>query len=115
MEKHYLIFSLDDITEFVEGVGTVTETWKDVAGYEGIYKISNFGRVKSLKRYLVVPEFRYNSQRVLPEFIRKQSTCKFGYQRISLSKNAKQKRFYVHVLVALHFIPNTENKKTSKS
>lgn len=39
------------------------EVWKDIVGYEGLYQISNLGRVKSLKRYvnhpLVLPNLSY--------------------------------------------------------
>ena len=41
-----------------------------------------------------------------------QYTDKFGYKRLTLSKDGESKKFLVHILVARHFIPNPENKKT---
>lgn len=76
------------------------EQWKPIKNYEGMYEISNFGRVKSLKR-------KSNKK----EFIRKLSTnVRKGYKCITLTKNSKRKTFTIHRLVALHFIPNPENK-----
>lgn len=69
------------------------EEWKDVKGYEGIYQVSNLGRIKSLK----------NNK------IRKNVKDKIGYERIMLSKNNKIKLHYIHRLVAEAFIPNPNN------
>lgn len=76
-----------------------TEIWKDIEGYEGFYQISNWGRVKSLKR-------KGNSkERILTAS--NNNTKK--YWRVQLSKNDKIKHFAVHRLVALAFIPNPQN------
>lgn len=72
------------------------EFWKDVEGYQGVYKVSNLGRVKSLK---------YNKERFL-----KQEKSK-GYKRVSLSKNNEVQRYLVHRLVANYFIINAHDKK----
>ena len=80
------------------------ESWEDVVGYEGLYQVSNLGRVKSLKcwaGYLYVDR----------EKILKNQLCKRGYYVVALCKNKNQKSFYVHSLVAKAFIPNPENKK----
>jgi len=76
----------------------VNEIWKDIEDYEGLYKISNLGRVKTLGR-----------QRV-KEGIKKTEICK-GYERLILSKNKKQKHYFIHRLVAKAFIPNPNNLK----
>jgi len=68
------------------------ETWKDVVGYEGIYKISSIGRVKSLY---------YNKETILSL-----TETPDGYYRLQLIKDGKYKHFFVHVLVATAFIEN---------
>lgn len=72
------------------------EQWRDVVGYEGLYQVSNFGRVKSFHKGKVI--------------IRKPVTLSDGYQQVSLDKNGKRKCMGIHVLVAKMFIPNPENK-----
>lgn len=74
----------------------MTEIWRDIDGYEGIYQISNKGRVKSLHN---------GSERILRPVI-----DKYGYMFVYLSNNSVRKYFRLHRLVALAFIPNPENK-----
>lgn len=76
----------------------VGEIWKDIIGYEGLYQISNFGRVKSFPR-------RGTTTKILKPRINRQ-----GYLLVDLCKNAKSKRFPLHRLVAQAFISNPENK-----
>ena len=78
------------------------EIWKDIRGYEGLYQISNLGRIKSLPKWRV--KYGYG------EIILKQSIGKKGYKVISLNKNKKRKQYKVHRLIAEAFIPNPENK-----
>lgn len=73
----------------------IKEYWKPVVGYEGLYMVSNWGRVKSIK---------FGKERIL-----KQWTNKDGYLQVSLFKNNKRKNFRVHRLVAEAFIPNLDN------
>ena len=78
------------------------EIWKEIENYEG-YQVSNFGRVRSLDRY--------NSRGYwIKGCILKPIMDKKGYLTVGLSKNNQRKAFKVHRLVALHFIPNIENK-----
>jgi hypothetical protein len=81
------------------------EIWKDIPGYEGLYQVSNLGRVKSLPRQLGA-RFRNN------DYFLKPYIDKAGYYRFSLMKDNKFKHFCLHRLVAICFISNPENKKT---
>lgn len=79
--------------------------WKDIEGYEGIYQVSNFGRIKSLSRK------RIDRNQILPEKILLQRIKENGYCVVSLSKNGKEKKMLVHRLVAQAFISNQNNYK----
>ena len=83
------------------------EIWKDIEGYEGLYQVSNLGRIKSLGKY--IHKLRGNIW--TDEKIKKQHKDRDGYCRVNLYKNSKMKACMVHRLVAKAFIPNTENKK----
>ena len=72
------------------------EEWRDVVGYEGLYQVSNFGRVKSF-------------QHKYPRIMRADQQSK-GYMQVHLHKNGSSKNFGVHTLVAKAFCPNPENK-----
>ena len=64
------------------------EQWKDIKGYEGIYKIRKTGLVKKLKTKMPMPNggFRLDKEKILTP-----SICKKGYFNIGLSKNNKKK------------------------
>ena len=78
------------------------EIWKDIPNYKGLYQASNYGRIKSLGRY-----DKFN--RYIKEKILKIQIDKYGYARVSLSKNGKVKLKQVHRLVAETFILNPDN------
>lgn len=80
----------------------MSEIWKDIPGFEGIYQVSDMGRVKSLERRV----YFGNAFRDAPEIILKQLDVPNGYKQIALSKNGKKKRLYVHRVVATAFVPN---------
>lgn len=80
------------------------EIWKDVAGYEGLYQVSNMGRVKSLARTRNM-NLPWGGIAPVNERIRKFGKS-LGYQNITLSKNGVNERIRVHKLVAMTFIPN---------
>lgn len=68
--------------------------WKSIKDYEGLYEISDIGDVKILKTGLFLKQRVHNS-----------------YYHINLTKKHDKHGFYVHRLVATHFIDNPENKK----
>ena len=78
------------------------EIWKPILGYEGIYEVSSFGRIKSLKRCSKEDK----NERGL---ILKQKKRKDGYYNISLYNQGKGKMYLVHSLVTQAFIPNPLN------
>ena len=82
------------------------ENWKDIEGYEGLYQVSNMGRVKSLERFR---KGKHNSLVFVNEKILKSRKDGGGYLRVSLSKEGKIKTFKVHRLVASAFIDNPNN------
>lgn len=75
------------------------EIWNDIKGYEGLYQVSNLGRVKSL-------EYKGKKR----DKILKLSKNKRGYLIVNLFKSQKSKSTYVHRIVAESFIPNKDNK-----
>jgi hypothetical protein len=80
------------------------EIWKQIKNYEGIYEISNLGRVKSLVRNTTGT----NTSKV--NYLKPHYT-KNGYLRYVLSKNGKTKKKTMHRLIAEYFIENPLNKK----
>lgn len=80
------------------------EIWKDIKGYEGLYQISSFGRVKSLERKV---KARYNYQ-LIKEKIRKLNKTTAGYLYVVLSKKGVNQTHLVHRLVAEAFLQKNE-------
>lgn len=83
----------------------MTEEWKDIEGYENIYQVSNMGRIRSVDRY----ENCNGTKRIRKGRILINTLSQYGYKVVCLYKNAKQKQFFVHRLVAMAFIPNPNN------
>ena len=71
----------------------MTEIWKDVKGYEGLYKISNYGDVWSVRKQMLLK--KCNNSR---------------YYQVTLAKNKNHKNFTIHRLVATHFVDNPFEK-----
>lgn len=84
----------------------IEEIWKDIKGYEGLYQVSNIGRVKSLKRH------RRGSGKELVcvnEKIKALQDNGHGYMTTTLYQNNKGQVVYIHRLVAVAFISNPNN------
>jgi hypothetical protein len=89
----------------------VTEEWRDIAGYEGFYQVSNLGRVRGLPKVWSTGKFgrlKIN----LGERVLNGSVNSWGYRSIQLSVSGYKKDFLVHRLVAESFIWKPCNKNT---
>lgn len=87
------------------------ETFKPVKGYEDLYEISNYGKIKSLNKEWKVLNYKskeYTSVKMKSKIL-KTSISHCGYEQIVLSKNGKATLKLVHRLVTEAFIPNPEN------
>lgn len=79
------------------------EIWRDIKGYEGLYQVSSFGRVRSLDRL-------DGANRRLTGKILKCGTDKDGYLQVTLCKDSTKSTKKIHRLVAQAFVSNSENK-----
>lgn len=76
--------------------------WRDIQGFENCYQVSNTGRVRSLDRQRV--------NRVIPGQEMTLQVHTNGYQVIKLRRPGVYKKFFIHRLVAIHFIKMIEGK-----
>ena len=79
------------------------EIWKDIEGYEGLYQVSNLGRIKSVKRT------KPNGYQIKVRFL-KPSIDKDGYSRVVLSRDGESTTYQVHRLVAFAFVRKEHQK-----
>lgn len=87
------------------------ERWKDIKDFEGLYKISDYGRVKRLEKVLKSYILYHETNTLKPKICRCQ--LKRGkYLGVVLTKNNKKYNKLIHRLVAQAFIPNPDNKPT---
>jgi hypothetical protein len=88
------------------------EIWKAIEGYEGLYEVSNLGRVRSFDRLIERPHPRNTSMTMTYRKkgrILKMKINPSGYLYVDLWKDKKPHTVVVHRLVATAFIPNLEN------
>jgi hypothetical protein len=78
------------------------EIWKDIEGFEGLYQVSSYGRVRSFDRY-------DRMGRVKRGTILAPCDNSRGYKYVCLCKDGSKKHEYIHRLVAMHFLINDRN------
>lgn len=86
------------------------EIWEDIPGYEGYYQASNLGRIRSLDRFINHKNKSFVIAIKKGRILKPRKNEK-GYLRVGLSIDGKEKKYFIHRLVALTFIHNTENKR----
>lgn len=96
MEWCYLPTSSILVLMQVEDGDAMLEAWEYIRGYNGLYKISNFGKV-----------FSCRSKRLL-----KPQLDRYGYYVVNLCKHGEKKKLYIHRAVAMNFVPNIYLEKT---
>lgn len=77
----------------------VKEEWRDIKGYEGLYQVSNLGRVKCISRYKVAGKIKKPTL-----------NSKTLYLTVHLMDKERVDLCYIHRLVAEAFIPNPNHK-----
>jgi len=87
------------------------EIWKDIEGFEGLYQVSNMGNVRTFyKQEIDINTGRFYKIVSDTPILLKQNNDRYGYRCLNLCKDNKRKKYLIHRLVALAFIPNPENK-----
>lgn len=104
-KRFTLTVSLPFISRIAKG-GNMKEIWKDVPKFEGIYAVSNTGKVKVLTHKVIRKD---GKPYTCKEKILKPHQTK-GYLQATLSVEGTRFFYGVHRLVALAFIPNPQNK-----
>ena len=90
--------------EFIKSISEEGEEWRDVVGYENLYKVSNFGRIVSLSRNIQNRRNFVSKPRLLVPFHKTT-----GYLEVFLCKNGHRKHSVIHRIVAIAFIDNPHN------
>lgn len=95
----------------IENIDCSKEIWKTIAGYEGLYEVSNWGRVKAfnyertIMNGLTIKRVHYDEY-ILPSGANAKD---HKYVRVTLRKNGISTSYAIHRLVAMAFIPNPNN------
>ena len=79
------------------------EIWKDIEGYEGIYEVSSFGRVRSVARKVVRgnPSYEFTLR---PRILK--AHYHHGYLAVTFGNGKDKQNYFVHRLVAEAFLPD---------
>lgn len=99
-------FLLCKLLELLKVGKIMKEIWKDIVGYEGLYQVSNLGRVKMMgrKKRMWHGAYTHIKPKILKQFVVR------GYMKSKLRDiNGLTKMISVHILVATAFIPNPNN------
>ena len=104
----YKNLDLNDLSKEINGI-LYKEEWKSINGWEDLYTVSSFGRVKALKRY--VPHYKGGLALVKEKILKLND--RRGYSGAHLYRSEIDKAvFGAHRLVAMAFIENKENNPT---
>ena len=85
----------------------MNELWKDVHGFEGLYMISNLGKIKSIDHYVKCN----TGKRLVKGRVLKACDRGNGYPFVTLGKDGKQYNMSIHRMVAIAFVPNPQKYK----
>lgn len=80
------------------------EEWKDIISFEGLYQVSNHGRIRSMAKCIA------GTKRCFPERLMKLHVHTNGYQVVWLRRPKVHQKFYVHRIVASHFLELVDGK-----
>lgn len=101
--EYYKNLSLENIIYINDKGIECIEKWRDVVGYEGLYQVSDLGRLKRKERFIK------STNRYIKEIILKTHINKKEYSQIVLHFGSKRTHFRVHRIVAIAFLKNDFN------
>lgn len=85
------------------------EVWKDIQGYEGLYQVSNMGRVKSCMRILKTRNrFKSHAPNKPERLMSQEKYGTYKYSYVNLTKKSVTKKIQTYAMVATHFVANPE-------
>lgn len=105
-DKHIHLFE-DDTSGGVPN----HEVWRNCKGWESIYQVSNFGRIKRHEGFFIKTTMGRTMAVYKEEMIRTKRIDPAGYVRTSFWMHEKAQHLLVHRLVAIHFVPNPTKEK----
>lgn len=92
--------------EFLKSITLDGEEWRDIIGFEGLYKVSSYGRVASLERHV---NNRYQDVYKQPHLLRASKTKREKTPSVTLSIDGKDSKRHIPYLVAQHFLCQPDN------